>query len=230
MKNFKEKLDVVFKDFDFKPNDIQLYFQAFTHPSYANEAKVSNNERLEFLGDAILEFLVTKFIYQNFPDLSEGEMSKMRMNFVCEKANSEYALDLKLNVPLLLGKGEEEHGGRNKQSVLGNVFEAFLGAIYLDLGLEYVQTILEKVTYPRILNPQDDIFTDHKSRLQEYTQSINRRGVDYVLEKEYGPSHDKTFVVSVFHDGIKLGTGIGKSKKEAEQQAAKDALSKLAVS
>lgn len=226
---FIEKLSKILNKLSLEPNEIDIYFQAFTHPSYANEAKVPNNERLEFLGDAILEFLVTEFLYQNFPEMPEGQMSKLRSKYVCTKANAEYAIILGLESALLLGKGEKEHGGRNKQSVLANLFEAFLGAVYLDLGLDYVKGILSTHVFPKILNPVEEFFYDYKSRLQEYIQSESRRGVEYVLEEEHGPSHEKTFKVSVYHEHIKLGTGIGKSKKEAEQKAAEDAIQKLAL-
>lgn len=227
---FAEKLKIILNKVNLIPHDTNIYFQAFTHPSYANEARVPNNERLEFLGDAILEFLVTEFLYQNFPEMPEGEMSKLRSKYVCTKANAEYARQLALESALLLGKGEKEHGGRSKQSVLANLFEAFLGAVYLDLGLNEVKEILAIYVFPKILDPKQDFFYDYKSRLQEYIQAESRRGVEYVLESEHGPSHEKTFKVSVYHEHIKLGTGIGKSKKEAEQRAAEDAIEKLALS
>lgn len=227
---FAEKLKIILNKVNLIPHDTNIYFQAFTHPSYANEARVPNNERLEFLGDAILEFLVTEFLYQNFPEMPEGEMSKLRSKYVCTKANADYARQLALESALLLGKGEKEHGGRSKQSVLANLFEAFLGAVYLDLGLNEVKEILAIYVFPKILDPKQDFFYDYKSRLQEYIQAESRRGVEYVLESEHGPSHEKTFKVSVYHEHIKLGTGIGKSKKEAEQRAAEDAIEKLALS
>lgn len=226
---FTENLNSILRNLKITPKNQDIYFQAFTHPSYANEARVPNNERLEFLGDAILEFLVTEFLYRNFPDMPEGEMSKLRSKYVCTKANAEYANELALESALLLGKGEKEHGGRSKQSVLANLFEAFLGAVYLDTGLKEVKGILSIYVFPKILDPKQEFFYDYKSRLQEYIQAESRRGVEYVLESEHGPSHEKTFKVSVYHEHIKLGTGIGKSKKEAEQRAAEDAIEKLVL-
>ena len=206
-----------------KYNDLNLYLTAFTHTSYANEHKTTNNERLEFLGDAILDFLVGEYLYNNYTDMVEGKLTKFRAQYVCQDANCSYAKAIGLDKCLLLGKGEKEQGGLTKPSILGDLFEAFLGAVYLDLGFEMARHILEIVVFPNIKYEDHD----YKSRLQEYIQAESRKGVDYILEDETGPNHDKCFVFSVFHDGIKLGTGTGKNKKEAEQNAAKDALSKL---
>lgn len=210
-------------------NDISLYVTAFTHQSYANEHKVQSNERLEYLGDAILDFLVAEYLYKKFPDYPEGKLTRIRAKYVCATANSNYAKQIGLDECLLLGKGEEEQGGKSKPSLLGDLFEAFIGAVYLDSGLHSVRKLLSKTVFPQIGDPESDFFFDYKSHLQEYIQAESRKGVEYVLIKETGPAHDKTFTVSVFHDHIKLGTGVGKSKKEAEQNAAQDALNKLVV-
>lgn len=214
--NISNKLGLNYKD-------INLYITAFTHTSYANEHKTTNNERLEFLGDAILDFLVGEYLYNNYKDMVEGKMTKFRAQYVCQDANCNYAKSIGLDKCLLLGKGEKEQGGLTKPSILGDLFEAFLGAVYVDLGIEVARMVLEKVVFPNIKY----VDHDYKSRLQEYIQAESRKGVEYTLEEESGPNHDKVFVFSVFHDGIKLGTGSGKNKKEAEQNAAKDALSKL---
>ena len=206
-----------------------LYITAFTHQSYANEHNVESNERLEYLGDAILNFLVAEYLYKKYPLLPEGNLTKMRARYVCATAASRYAAELGLPEALLLGRGEAEQGGMRKPSVLGDVFEAFLGAVYLDKGLKAVKDILERVVFPHIKAVKTEFFTDFKSKLQEYIQGESRKGVEYLLEKESGPPHDKIFYVSVFHDGIKLGSGSGKSKKEAEQEAAESALKKLAI-
>lgn len=224
-KNFKK----VVKQLNLNVKDWDLYFTAFVHTSFANEHKCENNERLEFLGDAILDFLVAKYLYKNYPSMPEGDMSKIRSTYVCEKANSEYALSLQLDTCLLLGKGESEQGGMSKPSVLGDLFEAFLGAVYLDSGMKKVEEVLDEVLFSKIEYIDKGYFIDHKSKLQEFIQAESRKGVTYVVDKEIGPSHDKTFTVSVFHENLKLGTGTGKSKKEAEQNAAKDALYKLAT-
>lgn len=228
LSNF-EKIKQITNDLGLNINNIDLYVKAFTHQSYANEHHVESNERLEYLGDSILDFLVAEFLYIKYPDLPEGKLTKMRAKYVCATANSKYALLIHLNQCLLLGKGESEQGGKTKPSLLGDLFEAFLGAVYLDLGIDAVRSIMEKIVFPEIENPDMGFFVDYKSKLQEYIQAESRKGVEYVLVKESGPAHNKTFTVSVFHDHLKLGTGVGKSKKEAEQKAAQDALEKLAI-
>ncbi|MFY9537480.1 MAG: ribonuclease III [Bacilli bacterium] len=210
-----------------EPGETELYFTAFTHQSYANEHNVESNERLEYLGDAVLNFLVAEYLYLRFPDMPEGVLTKTRAKFVCATANSRYALALRLNEAIMLGKGEAEQGGMRKASVLGDLFEAFLGAVYLDKGLSAVKEILERIVFPYIDSSEPGFFIDYKSRLQELIQSESRRNVEYVLDKETGPPHDKRFFVSVYHNGKKLGTGSGKTKKAAEQNAAETALKKL---
>ena len=210
-----------------EPGETELYFTAFTHQSYANEHNVESNERLEYLGDAVLNFLVAEYLYLRFPDMPEGALTKIRAKFVCATANSRYALALRLNEAIMLGKGEAEQGGMRKASVLGDLFEAFLGAVYLDKGLSAVKEILERIVFPYIDSSEPGFFIDYKSRLQELIQSESRRNVEYVLDKETGPPHDKRFFVSVYHNGKKLGTGSGKTKKAAEQNAAETALKKL---
>lgn len=213
----------------FKYNKPDLYKVAFTHTTYSNEHKIPSNERLEYLGDAILDFLVGEYLYLNYPDMPEGEMSKVRAKYVLAEANAEYSRLLGLDKFVLLGHGEEEQGGREKIAVLGDLFEAFLGALYLDNGsLDEVRKILDKVIFSNIKNLKPTgFFKDYKSELQECIQAESRKTVDYILESESGPSHDKVFVMGVYHDGIKLGEGTGKSKKDAAQEAAKHALEKL---
>ena len=196
--------------YDLKVNNYELYQTAFTHTSYANENNVKNNERLEFLGDAILNFCFSEYLYRKYPNLREGEMTKIRATYVCEQANAEYSLKLGLDKLLLLGKGEEEQNGRSKPSVLGDLFEAFLGAVYLDSSLEKVKEIINDLV------------------LKENDQSEIKKSGTYVLIKKEGSSHDKLFTKIVYYEKIKLGEGIGKSKKESEQNAAKAALEKLA--
>lgn len=226
--NWDEQLGKLATKYNFSIKNRDLYIKAFTHTSYANEHKSESNERLEFLGDAILDFLVGEYLYKKYPDMPEGEMSKARSTFVCEKANSEYSLILGLDECLLLGKGEEEQGGRSKTSVLGDLFESFLGAVYLEHGMDKIREIISDVIFSVIIYiDEDGFFEDYKSTLQEYIQAESRKGVLYKLDNEQGPSHDKTFTTSVYHDSIRLGQGIGKSKKESEQMAAKNALEKL---
>ena len=221
-----------FKELALKNNirykDINLYFLAFTHTSYANEHHVPSNERLEYIGDAVLDFMVGLFLYRKYPDIGEGELSKLRAKYVCEEANCDYSLALGLDKLIMLGKGEEEQGGRSRVTVLGDLFEAFLGALYLDHNsTKEVEKILEKYVYPNI-SDSEEYHKDYKSTLQELIQAENRKSVNYEVIKDEGPAHNKTFTVAVFFENVKLGEGVGHSKKEAEQQAAKVALEKLA--
>lgn len=225
--NFDFKGLVECVGFKYKKHD--LYKIAFTHTTYSNEHKIPSNERLEYLGDAILDFLFAEYLYNNYPNMPEGEMSKIRAKYVLAEANAEYSKALGLNKFVLLGHGEEEQGGRDKISVLGDLFEAFLGALYLDnKSLDEVRKILNRVIFSKIeYIDKSGYFKDYKSILQEFIQAESRNSVYYELDSETGPSHNKTFVMSVFHEGIKLGEGVGRSKKEAEQEAAKKALEKL---
>ena len=227
--NAFEKVKELAKDLQLPLKHWELYQLAFTHQSYANEHHENSNERLEYLGDAILDFLVADFLYHRFPDLPEGQLTKIRAKYVCANANSKYASALKLDHYLLLGKGELEQGGKSKPSVLADLFEAFLGALYLDLGIEVVRKILDKFVFSQIESEDPGFFVDYKSRLQEFVQAESREGVRYVLQEASGLAHDKTFRFAVFHENLRLGVGVGKSKKEAQQNAAKDALEKLAI-
>lgn len=227
LKQFYHEFRIFSKKIGLKYNDIEIYKNAFTHTSFANEHHLSSNERLEFIGDAILDFLVGEYIYQTYQEMPEGEMTKTRAIYVCAEANNNYALKLGLDKLLLLGKGEEEQGGRSRQNILADLFEAFLGAIYLDSkDINEVRKILESVVFQSI-EIHKIYLEDYKSRLQELIQSENRKSVNYVKENEEGPSHDRTFTSAVYFEGVKLGTGIGKSIKESEQMAAKEALEKL---
>lgn len=223
------KIYATLKELNIKVKDFNIYLTAFTHTSYANEHKSENNERLEFLGDAILDFLFGEYLYKTYPNMPEGEMSKIRSKYVCANANAEYATFLRLNENLRLGKGEKDHGGDTKPAVLADLFEAFLGAVYLDSGLDSVRKILNLVIFSKIEYIDKGYFVDYKSKLQEDIQAESRKGLVYQLDNEEGPSHDKTFTVSVYHDGVRLGTGVGKTKKEAEQEAARQALTKKVI-
>ncbi|MFA5543116.1 MAG: ribonuclease III [Bacilli bacterium] len=223
---FKQKLEETIKPWKISIKNINLYYEAFSHPSFANENNCRHYERLEFLGDAVLGFLVGEVLYKN-EDISEGEMTKIRANYVCTPANAEYSLALGLDKCLLLGKGAKDHN-EDSQAVLADLFESFLGAMYLDNDIAYVRAFLAKFLFPKIKTKNIDYFVDYKSKLQEYVQAESRKGVNYTLFKEEGPPHNKTFEVAVFHDGVKLGIGKGKTKKEAEQNAAKDALKLVA--
>ena len=207
-----------------KPNDLSLYETAFSHTSYANENDKESYERLEFLGDAVLELLMSDYLYNNY-NKTEGEMTKLRAHYVCETALYEYAKKIELNKYLKLGKGEEDTGGRNRKTIVSDIFESFLGAIYLDQGLEKAREFFLENVIPNIKNHEVDFFDDYKSKLQEYVQT-DKKSLEYEIIKETGPSHNKEFTSVVKIDGIIYGKGTSHSKKSAEQEAAKNALEK----
>jgi ribonuclease-3 len=220
-------MNTLFEKFDIEPKDLSLYERAFTHSSYAYEHdSIPNYERLEFLGDAVLELVMSDYLYKT-QQLEEGEMTRMRAAYVCEGALYEYALSLNFNEYVKLGHGEEQSGGKFRRAILADVFEAFIGAVYLDQGLEKVKKVIDMVVIPMIESENEYSFKDYKTMLQELVQ-IDQRAVNYELVKEVGPPHDKTFTVVVKVDGIKFGKGTAKSKKQAEQAAALDALNKQA--
>jgi len=221
-------LETILKKYDIKVTNTKQFLLAMTHSSYANEHNLESNERIEFLGDAVLELLVSEYLYHNFPKMQEGKMSKLRATYVCENANAKYAKDVGIDKLLLLGKGEEQSGGRQKDAVINDAFESFLGAVYLTNGLDDVKKILEKVVFPHIKANDQVEFVDYKSQLQEYVQAETRSNLVYNLVNREGSSNDPTFTIDVMLEGIVLGRGIGKSKKEASQLAAKNALSKMA--
>ncbi len=205
----------------------ELIKRAFTHSSYVNETKKGEDyERLEFLGDKILDFLVSEYLYIN-EHLKEGEMTKIRASYVCENALYEYSKKLGFSNYLRLGKGEEASGGRNRKAVLADTFEAFLAAVYLTYGISKAKEIVYDIVINAIENKEDYYFNDYKSILQEFLQA-DKKGAEYEIIKEEGPSHNKTFTTVVKIDDVTLGVGVANSKKESEQEAAKDALSKQA--
>lgn len=206
-----------------------LLVKAFTHSSYANEHNCESNERLEFLGDAVLEIAVSEFLFENFPNEDEGFLTKKRAKNVCEPALCIIAHKMDLGKYLLLGKGEEASGGRDKCSTLSDVFEAMLGAIYLDRGFVEIFKILDKYLFTQLMDDGLEVELDYKSSLQEYVQSDSKRSIIYKLVAEEGPPHNKMFTFAVLMDEIEMGRGEGKTKKVAEQNAAKEALNKMAV-
>ena len=214
----------VFKTLGINPTNINLYYEAFTHTSYSNEnPSFSNYERLEFLGDAILEFIISEYLYKE-RQLPEGTMTRMRSRYVCEEALSTYARDLKFERDIKLGGSELETGPND--TILADVFEAFIAALYLDQGLEYTKEVVLKIIV-KYIDKNVDFLHDYKSTLQELVQT-DKKSVNYEIVSESGPAHDRTFVCQVIVDGIVLGEGTGSSKKQAEQEAAKVALSKQA--
>lgn len=205
-------------------NNIKLYERALTHTSYANENRVESYERLEYLGDAVLELVISDYMYKN-TEYEEGKMTKYRSHYVCENANYEYSTRLKLNDYLRLGHGEEERGGKYRKAIVADIFESFIGAMYLDLGFDVVKDFIYKHVIPLIENKNIEFFDDYKSVLQELVQT-DKKSLEYVTVKEDGPAHDKVFTIVVKIDDIIYGTGTAHSKKEAEQIAAHDALRK----
>ena len=212
--------------YDVHINNKELLLTALTHTSYAYEHHIPSYERLEFLGDAVLQLISSEYLYKNM-NLKEGEMSKVRASYVCEDALYEYAMLLDFPKYVKIGKGEEKSGGRYRKATLADMFESFLGAVYLDQGYIKARQIVYEIVIPFIKDKPEIFFMDYKSKLQELVQTT-KSSVHYELSKEEGPSHDRTFYVNVIVDGIILGSGSAKSKKEAEQHAAHDALKKQA--
>src|SRR3954447_1252828 len=207
--------------------DDKLLKQAFTHSSYVNEHRrkpYEDNERLEFLGDAVLELTVSKFLYLKYLMMSEGELTKLRAAIVCEPSLVSFANELNFGKYILLGKGEELTGGRTRPALLADVFEAFIGALFLDKGIEIVYTFLEKNVFPKVDSGNFSYVMDFKSQLQESVQRDNAGPLEYKILMEKGPAHCREFVSVVLLNGIEIGTGSGRSKKAAEQHAAQMAL------
>ncbi len=208
----------------------KLLKQAFTHSSYVNEHRrkpFEDNERLEFLGDAVLELTISQFLFNKYPTMTEGELTKLRAAIVCEPSLVSFASELGFGKFILLGKGEEMTGGRERPALLADVFEAFIGALFLDKGLDVVIKFLEQVVYPKINAGAFSHVMDFKSQLQEFIQRDGIGVIEYRVLQEKGPAHNKEFVSKVTLNGEELGTGTGKSKKEAEQHAAQMALEVL---
>ncbi len=220
-------MERLFKKLGIIPNDMRLYQTAFSHSSYVNENHLkADYERLEFLGDAVLELVISDYLYRNM-NFKEGDMTKIRASYVCENALYEYATDLGLSDYIKVGHGEEQDGGRYKKVILADIFESFMGAVYLDLGFDTVKKVILNIIVPYIKDPNTVFFSDYKSVLQEYVQT-EQRSLIYELESEEGPSHNKIFTTIVKIDDIVYGRGSAASKKESEQEAAKNALEKLA--
>jgi ribonuclease III len=224
------KFDELQKELNIYFKNISLLHNAFTHSSYVNEHRRKNftdNERLEFLGDAVLELGVSRFLYSTEPDMSEGELTKLRAAIVCEPSLVKFSNELGFGRFILLGKGEEQTGGRMRPALLADVFEAFIGALYIDQGMEAIIPFLEQVVFPKISIGAFSHVMDYKSRLQEIVQQTNSGQLKYEIVEEKGPAHAKNFVTVVRLGDQELGTGLGKSKKEAEQEAARHAIQDL---
>ena len=211
-------------------NDKQLLVMAMSHSSYVNERKINKcdcNERLEFLGDAVLELVSSDYIYKKYPEKPEGELSRIRAALVCEPALFECSEEIKLGRFVLLGKGEERDNGRLKPSVISDAFEALLGAVYLDGGYENASAIIHKfiLSDKRFVELES---VDSKSKLQEEVQKKDKDCViEYAVTDVSGPEHNKQFEVTVYINKKVMGKGTGKNKKTAEKMAAADAIKKL---
>lgn len=212
---------------DYRFHDRDLIRQALTHSSYANERKINkvkDYERIEFLGDAVLELISSEFLYEKQEEMSEGQLTRTRAAMVCEPSLASCARDLELERYIFLGKGEEMTGGRNRDSIISDVMEALIGAIYLDGGFEQAKAFIYRFV---LLDLEDKaLFYDAKSILQEKLQK-DGEDLRYVLTGENGPEHDKSFSVEVYQGEKFLGKGSGHNKKAAQQQAAYEALLRL---
>ena len=214
------------KNIGYTFHDIGLLKNALTHSSYANESKKSSgsNERLEFLGYSVLGYVVADYLFRNCPHLPEGDLTKTRAALVCEKACCGFSRQLEVGKYLLLSHGEQNSGGNARPSILADAFEAIIAAIYLDGGMEEARTFILRFVKPMIQTARPKPFKDYKTMLQEIIQKNPEESLEYVLTGESGPDHDKHFSVEVHLNSNVIGKGGGRSKKEAEQQAAREAL------
>lgn len=220
MKDFENRIEYKFKN-------PKLLEEALTHSSYANEhreKRIKCNERLEFLGDAVLSVVVADYIFENYPDLPEGELTKLRSALVCEKALYMFGKQIKLGEYLLLSRGEKNGGGAERPSIVSDAFEAVIAAIYLDGGLDSARKHILRFVIPEVKNMRTKPFKDYKTTLQEIVQKNPGEILEYNMVSESGPDHDKHFVFEVYLNSNVIGKGGGRSKKEAEQNAAREAL------
>ena len=218
MNGFESKINYTFKN-------VKLLEQALCHSSHTNEIKasrLSSNERLEFLGDAVLELVSSEFLFERHPDYPEGDLTKLRASLVCEPALASAARGIDIGQHLLLGKGEESTGGRQRESITSDALEAVIGAIYLDSGIEAARKFILEFILNDIENKQ--LFHDSKTTLQEVVQGTSKGAIVYTLIREEGPDHNKTFTVAISIGGEDVGVGVGRTKKAAEQVAAYQAL------
>lgn len=225
MIQYKEAIEQLEQRLQYRFKDKALLQQALTHSSFANEQKINKRddyERLEFLGDAVLELVSSEFLFGEFPDLPEGQLTKKRASMVCEPALAYCAREIELGRFIFLGRGEESTGGRMRESIISDVLEAVIGAVYLDGGLSEAKALIDRFVLSDLENKQ--LFYDSKTILQEKIQKAGNKKLEYRLIEESGPEHDKVFRVEALLDGQKIGEGSGRNKKHAEQQAAYQAL------
>ena len=223
---FQEKFSKKMQELNLNFNQVNLYQQAFSHSSFINDFnmdRLDHNERLEFLGDAVLELTVSRYLFDKYPELPEGNLTKMRATIVCEPSLVIFANKIALHDLILLGKGEEKTGGRTRPSLVSDTFEAFVGALYLDQGLAAVWKFAENVIFPFVEGDKLDGVVDFKTQFQEYVHQQNKGDVTYRLINEEGPAHHRLFTSEVILENKTVAIGKGKTKKESEQQAAESA-------
>lgn len=226
----KELIQHINERFGVTFHDKELLIEAFTHSSYANDHRdqaMKNLERLEFLGDAVLELTVSEYLFNKFPELPEGQLTRMRAAIVRAESLAALAKECEFAQYIKLGRGEEATNGRKRPSLLCDVFEAFVGALFQDQGMEAVLRFLQEQLFPKIDSGDFSHGMDHKTALQELLQKNGVVKIDYAVVETLGPDHDREFVVEVSVEGDCLGKGRGRSKKAAEQQAARHALQSL---
>ena len=219
-------MKVLEQKLNYKFNNIKLLENALTHSSYANEVRngLTSNERLEFLGDSVLSIIVADYLFLHYKNIPEGDLTKLRASLVCEKSLCGFSRQLELGEFLKLGKGEDKGGGRERDSILADAFEAVLAAIYLDGGMQAATKHVLRFIEPELEHRNQHTFKDYKTVLQEIIQRNPEEYVSYVLKGESGPDHNKVFEVEVHLNSNVIGCGKGKNKKQAEQMAAKQAL------
>ena len=219
-----KKLHITYKN-------LAIYEQALTHPSYNGDANTKHQdyEKLEFMGDSVLGYVTADLVYKNRPEMSEGDLTKLRSVLVSTKPLAAYARKISLDQYVRIGHSITASQVKESDKILENVFESLIGAIYLDAGLKAAYNFIKYILLKDIKSYDADNLTDYKTKLQEEIQAEHRDAVQYVTISQSGPAHDRTFTVQVKYNDIVLGTGTGKSKKKAEEMAAKDALSKRSV-
>ncbi len=228
---FEDLVSALQKIISYNFIDPKTLLEAITHKSFANEnreLRLPDNERLEFLGDAVLHLLISDHLIKNYPELPEGDLSKLRATIVSEPSLFKIAKRIDLGDYILLGRGEEHTGGRGKSSILANALEAIIAAIYLDGGMEKARAFVMSYFVPEIKNAMEQrISHDYKTDLQEHCQGFNLTLPKYRVVKETGPDHQKTFEIEILINSKTYGSGVGRTKKEAEQRAAEEALKRL---
>ena len=219
-------MELLEKNLKYTFKNKELLKNALAHSSYTNEKKggLTSNERLEFLGDSVLSIIVSEYIYKNFPNLPEGQLTRIRASLVCEKALCSFSKQLGVGDYILLGKGERANGGAERPSILADAFEAVLAAIYLDGGMNPAKELVLRFVKEDLIHIEKITFKDYKTKLQEVIQKNPEERLEYVLVDEQGPDHNKEFTVDIMLNSNVIATGKGRSKKAAEQSAASKAL------